>query len=98
MAKPKPVRSPITWLGGKGVVKTKILPLLPPHDYYVEPFGGGASILPLGAPEIGTQMSQQRQSKPSSTAPSTASSGSRPPGRTTGATPLSILPACVLPD
>ena len=77
MAKPKPVRSPITWLGGKGVVKTKILPLLPPHDYYVEPFGGGASILPLGAPEIGTQMSQQRQSKPSSTAPSTASSGSR---------------------
>lgn len=40
-------RSPIVWLGGKGLLKTKnfILENMPPHDKYVEPFGGGASIL-----------------------------------------------------
>ncbi len=40
-------RAPFPWFGGKGAPKIKnaILKLLPPHDCYVEPFGGGASIL-----------------------------------------------------
>jgi DNA adenine methylase len=40
-------RSPICWMGGKGLLETKnfILENMPPHDKYVEPFGGGASIL-----------------------------------------------------
>lgn len=41
------IRSPFPWFGGKGAPKIKdaILHLLPPHERYVEPFGGGASIL-----------------------------------------------------
>lgn len=41
------LRSPIVWFGGKGCVGTRkrILDLLPPHDGYIEPFGGGGSIL-----------------------------------------------------
>jgi DNA adenine methylase len=41
----KNLRSPIRWLGGKGLIKKKILPLIPYDKIYVEPFGGGASIL-----------------------------------------------------
>lgn len=43
----KAIRAPFPWFGGKGGVKIKktILAALPPHRYYVEPFGGGASIL-----------------------------------------------------
>jgi len=43
----KTIRSPFPWFGGKGSSKIRnaILKTLPPHEYYVEPFGGGASIL-----------------------------------------------------
>ena len=39
------IRSPIHWFGGKGNMVAKLLSLLPPHKIYVEPFGGGASLL-----------------------------------------------------
>jgi len=41
------MRSPIKWFGGKGHMAAKIVPLLEQiqHSRYIEPFGGGASIL-----------------------------------------------------
>ena len=41
------IRAPFPWFGGKGSPKIKkaLLTALPPHRFYVEPFGGGASIL-----------------------------------------------------
>lgn len=39
------IRSPIRWFGGKGHVAARLVKLLPPHKAYVEPFGGGASVL-----------------------------------------------------
>jgi DNA adenine methylase len=41
------IKSPFPWFGGKGSAKinNKIRSILPKHDYYVEPFGGGGSIL-----------------------------------------------------
>ena len=39
------LRSPIGYFGGKGRMVAKLLPLLPPHKRYCEPFGGGASLL-----------------------------------------------------
>lgn len=41
------IRAPFAWFGGKGSpkIKSALLTALPPHRFYVEPFGGGASIL-----------------------------------------------------
>ncbi len=41
------LRSPILWFGGKGRMLPKLLPIVEniPHRIYVEPFGGGASVL-----------------------------------------------------
>jgi len=41
----KKLRSPIKWFGGKGHMINKLLPLIPSHKIYVEPFGGGANLL-----------------------------------------------------
>lgn len=39
------MRSPLVWLGGKGMFTNTLLPLLPAHSRYIEVFGGGASLL-----------------------------------------------------
>lgn len=38
------MRSPIILIGGKGHMQAKLLPLIPSHKTYVEPFCGGASL------------------------------------------------------
>jgi len=43
--RPSSVNSPIRWVGGKSRLRKHILPLLPAHICYIEPFGGGASVL-----------------------------------------------------
>jgi len=49
------LRSPIKMIGGKGVLRKRILPYFPEHRTYVEPFGGGANLLlvkPRSAMEV----------------------------------------------
>ena len=43
-SKSERLRAPFQYFGGKGNMLTKLLPLLPPHKVYVEPFCGAASL------------------------------------------------------
>ena len=45
MKKQKKVKSPVAWLGGKSRMVNKLIPMIPEHKTYVEPFGGGGSML-----------------------------------------------------
>src|ERR1700756_4921373 len=39
------ISSPVTWHGGKSKLSAKIIRYFPPHQTYVEPFGGSAAVL-----------------------------------------------------
>lgn len=39
------MKSPINWLGGKSPLVKWLLQHVPPHDYYLEMFGGGGALL-----------------------------------------------------
>lgn len=47
--------SPIQWYGGKGKVVKRLLNYVPPHEHYVEVFGGGGSLLFAKQPCHGTE-------------------------------------------
>ena len=46
------LRSPLCWFGGKGKMQAKLLPLLPKHREYIEPFFGGGSVFFAKAPAL----------------------------------------------
>ena len=39
------MKTPITYYGGKQTMLKHILPLIPKHEIYTEPFCGGAAVL-----------------------------------------------------
>ena len=41
---PESIHSPFRYVGGKFWMRNAILPLIPPHQSYIEPFAGGASV------------------------------------------------------
>lgn len=56
------VSSPFKWVGGKSRLRKYIIPLIPPHSCYVEPFGGAAWVLfgkPLSDVEILNDIDQE---------------------------------------
>ena len=57
------IRAPFPWFGGKDghKIKDAILSALPPHKRYLEPFGGGASILISKQPATGGSRGLQRR-------------------------------------
>ena len=38
------MKSPVSWVGGKSHVASRIVAMMPPHDHYIEVFGGGLSV------------------------------------------------------
>ena len=49
------MRSPIKWFGGKANMVAKLLPLLPSHKCYCEPFGGSGALL-FGKPQSSVEV------------------------------------------
>lgn len=48
------IRSPIRWAGGKSRLRRTLIPMLPEHRHYAEPFAGGAWVF-FGKPRSGTE-------------------------------------------
>ena len=40
----KPLHAPVAWLGGKCKLAAQIIPLMAPHQKYIEVFGGALSV------------------------------------------------------